>query len=182
MGGAMLDYTADSNEESTFPKVSWCHVMRGSPKKVQLDPMWEMTKWLEACVETLREEDVLWWLLVALLMDAGTPGTKELAKCFLATWQWKVEVSTTNFCPPAPTMLNIGQFLDEEPEEGDCTPWLLAYAHALQHVGEATEGRTWCPMGMHFTPQVSPLVDAFIEEMGAELTELRIASCWGQLI
>ena len=36
-------------------------------------------------------------------------------------------------------------------------------------------------MGMHFTPQVSPLVDAFIEEIGVELTELRLASCWGQL-
>ena len=48
-------------------------------------------------------------------------------------------------------------------------------------MGEATEGRMWCPMGMHFTLQVSPLVDAFIEEMGAELTELGIASCWDQL-
>ena len=96
-------------------------------------------------------------------------------------WQWMVEVAATNFCPPAPTMLNIGQFLDEEPEEGDRMPWLLAYACALQHMGEATEGWTCCPMGMCFTPQVSQLVDAFIEEMEAELTELRIASCWGQL-
>ena len=77
-------------------------------------------------------------------------------------------------------MLNIGQFLDEELEEGDHMPWLLACARTLQHMGEATEGRTWCPMGMHFTPQVSPLVDAFTEEMQAELTELGIASCWSQ--
>ena len=35
--------------------------------------------------------------------------------------------------------------------------------------GRATERRTWHPMGMCFTPQVSPLVDAFIEEMGVEL-------------
>ena len=32
-------------------------------------------------------------------------------------------------------------------------------------------------MGMHFSLQVSPLVDAFIMETGAELTELGIASC-----
>ena len=89
-------------------------------------------------------------------------------------------MAATNFCPPAPTMLNIGQFLDEELEEGDCMPWLLDYKHALQHVGEAAEGRMWHPMGMCFTPQVSSLVDAFIEETGAELTELSIASCWGQ--
>ena len=36
-------------------------------------------------------------------------------------------------------------------------------------------------MGMRFTPQVSLLVDVFIEEMRAELTKLRINSCWGQL-
>ena len=182
-GGAQamaLDYANDSDGESPFPETSRCRVMRGSPKKVQPDPMWEVTKWLEVCIETLREEDVPWWLLVALLMDVGTPGTRELAKHFLATWQWTVEVATANFCPPTPTMLNIGQFLDEEPKEGDHMPWLLAYARALQHMGEAVEGRTWCPIGMHFIPQVSLLVDTFIKEMGAELTELRIASCWGQ--
>ena len=167
-----LDYVADSNEESPFH-----HVMKGSPKKAQPDPMWEVIKWLEAHVETLREEDVPWWPLVVLLTDEGTPSTSELAKCFLAAWQWMAEVAATKFCPPAPTMLNIGQFLDEEPEEGDCTPWLLADTHALQHMGEAVERRMWCPMGMHFTPQVSPLVDAFIEEKETELTELGIAAC-----
>ena len=184
MGGAQpvaLDYAADSNGESPFPKTSRCHVMRGSPKKAQPNPMWELIKWLEVCVETLREEDVLWWQLVVPLMDAGAAGTRELAKCFLTMWQWTVEVATTNFCLPTPTMLNIGQFLDEEPKEGDCMPWLLAYARALQCVGEATEGRMWHPIGMHFTLQVSSLVDTFIEEMGAELTELGITSYWGQL-
>ena len=48
-------------------------------------------------------------------------------------------------------------------------------------MGEATEGRMWCPIGMHFALQVSPLVDTFIKETGAELTELGITSCWGQL-
>ena len=115
--------------------------------------------------------------LVVPLMDVGTPGARELTKCFLATWQWMVEVATTNFCLPAPIMLNSGQFLDEEPREGDHTPWLLAYACALQHMGEAMEGRMWHPIWMCFTPEVSPLVDTCIEETGAELTELRIASC-----
>ena len=183
MGGtqaAVLDYATDFDGKSPFPETSQHHVMRGSPKKVQPDPMWEMTKLLEVHMETLREENVLWWLLVVPLMDTGTPVTSELAKHFLAAWQWTVEVATTTFCLPTPTMLNIGQFFDEELEEGDCTPWLLAYTCALQHGGEATEGRMWCPMGMCFTLQVSPLVDTFFKEMGAELTELRIASCWSQ--
>ena len=109
-----LDYTAHSDEESPFPKASQHRVMRGSPKKVQPDPMSETIKWLEARMKTLMEEDVLWWPLVAPLTDVGASGTRELTKRFLAAW--------TNFCPPAPTMLNIGQLLDEELEEGDHTP------------------------------------------------------------
>ena len=69
--------------------------------------------------------------------------------------------------------------LNEEMKGGYHTPWLLAYACTLQHMGEATEGRTWHPIGIHFTLQVSLLVDTFIEEMGVELTELKITSCWG---
>ena len=82
--------------------------------------------------------------------------------------------------PPALTMLNIGQFLDRKPKEGDCTPWLLADAHALQHIVEAANGRMWHPSGVHFTLQISPLVDNFIKETGAEFVELNITSCWGQ--
>ena len=36
-------------------------------------------------------------------------------------------------------------------------------------------------MGMRFSPQVSPLVDVFIMEIGAELTELGITSCWSKV-
>ena len=91
-------------------------------------------------------------------------------------------MSTTLLCQPAPTVLNIRQFLDECPKEGDNTPWLLAYACALQHMDEAANGRMWHPSGVHFTPQISPLVDAFIEETGAELMEADIDSCLGKLL
>ena len=37
-------------------------------------------------------------------------------------------------------------------------------------MGEAAEGR-WHPMGIHFTPEVSPLVDAFIVKTEVELTD-----------
>ena len=36
--------------------------------------------------------------------------------------------------------------------------------------------------GMHFTLQISLLVNTFVDEMGAELIELDITSCWGQLL
>ena len=85
MGGAqagVLDYAADSNGKRPFPKTSWHHMTRGLPRKAQPNPMW-----LEACIEALREEDVWWWQLVVPLKDAGTAGTWELTKHFLATWQ-----------------------------------------------------------------------------------------------
>ena len=142
--------------------------------------MWQATKWLEASGGNLGKEDITWWLLLLLLTDRSNAATKELAKHLVAMWRWMVQVSTTPLCPSAPTVLNIRQFLNECPKEGDCTPWLLAYAHALQCMGEAADGRMWCPSGVHFTPHISPLVDAFIKETGAELIEADIASCWGQ--
>ena len=173
-----LDYKEDSDEESPFHETSRC-IMISSPVGTHLDPLWQTTTWLEACGDSLGEEDITWWLLVMPLTDGGTVATKELAKHVVSAWRWMTKVSTMPLCPPAPTMLNIGQFLEGCPRE-DCTPWLLAYAHTLQHVGKAMEGRTWCPNGVHFTPQISPLVDAFIEETGAELIELDFVSCWGQ--
>ena len=58
-----------------------------------------------------------------------------------------------SICPPSPTVLNIGQFLDEDAEEQgwDQSHWLLVYALAFQHVGEAADGRTWRPNGKHFS-------------------------------
>ena len=77
-------------------------------------------------------------------------------------------------------MLNIGQFLDEGANVGQCMPWLLGYAQALQCVGEATEARRWHPIGIHFTPEVFPLVDAFIVETKVELMEIGITTCWSE--
>ena len=177
----LLNYEEDFDGESPVHEASRCIMMRSSPVGTRLDPLWQMTTWLEACGDSLGEEDITWWLLVIPLTDSGTAATKELAKCLVSAWRWKAKASTMPLCPPAPTMLNIGQFLEGCPREGDHTPWPFAYTCALQHVGEAMEGRMWCPSGVHFTPQISLLVDAFIEKTGAELIELDIASCWGQL-
>ena len=143
----LLDYKEDSDGESPFHETSIRIMMRSSPVRTRLDPMWQTMKWLEACRESLGEEDITWWPLVVPLTDGGTTTTKELAKHLIAMWRWTTKVFTMPLCPPAPTMLNIGQFLDGCPKEGDHTPWLLAYACALQHMGEATERRTWCPSG-----------------------------------
>ena len=97
------------------------------------------------------------------IMNGTIQETKELAKWLLAAWQWTFVVGAADFCLPSPSMLNIAQFSDEAADVKDCVAWLLAYVQALQCMGEAAEGRRWCPKnGLHFFIQMSPLVDAFI--------------------
>ena len=124
-GGAqavLLDYKEDSNGESPFHETSRHIMMRSSPVGTHLDPLWQATMWLEACRELLGEEDITWWPLVMPLTDGGTAATKELTKHLISAWRWMAKVSTTPMCPPAPTMLNIGQFLEGCPRERDHTP------------------------------------------------------------
>ena len=37
-----------------------------------------------------------------------------LAKHLLAAWRWNIKVHGEDDCPPAPTVLNIGQFMTDE--------------------------------------------------------------------
>ena len=66
-------------------------------------------------------------------------------------------------------VMNIGQFLKEDTtgHRWSMWQWLEAYAHGLQHIREAAEGRCWRPEGEGFTPKASPLVEAFIGKTGA---------------
>ena len=83
--------------------------------------------------------------------------------------------------PGAPTVLNIGQFMTkEEVAEGMGEPhWFMAYSHALQCVGEAARMRKWVwPMREALEVKVSPLVHAFWEETGVDLTMASIKLCW----
>ena len=153
MGGvqaASLDFDADIDEEEAFHESNRCIMMWCSVKRC-LDLMWQTTKWLQACEESLDEEEISWWPLLLPLTDGSDMATRELAKQLLATWRWVKKVSNTPTCPPAPTVLNIVQFLNEHPKEGGHMPWLLAYACVLQCMGEATDGRMWWPSGVHFT-------------------------------
>ena len=83
---------------------------------------------------------------------------KGLAKCLLVAWQWRFMVNAVDFCLPTPSMLDISQLLDEGAYLNNSVAWMLAYVHALQHVGEATQGQRWWPCRMHFSIQVLLLV------------------------
>ena len=55
---------------------------------------------------------------------------------------WTLETSKPLICLPAPMVLNIGQFLDEDNGHGwGVQHWMETNACALQQVGEAAEGR-----------------------------------------
>ena len=172
---------SDVWKEATPPP---CQVMHTSPSKsCCIDLMWQTTKWLLDCETSLEEEEISWWLLVSSLTDGSDVATKGLMKRLMAAWKWVGLVLESPVCPPAPTVLNIGQFLNEDSTGHGWIQqeWLLAYACALQQMGEATYGRMWRPNGKRFTPQISMLVDAFLEVDGAKVVKADVACCWSKL-
>ena len=108
-----------------------------------IDPHWRATHWLQVAVQGIAKEEVPWYELVTPL-TSGAEGTPlSLAKRLLIAWQWNIKVHREDDCPPALTILNIGQFMtNEEMAGGMGEPhWFMAYSHALQWVGKAAHGR-----------------------------------------
>ena len=89
------------------------------------------------------DEEVPWQELLAPLTSGAEGVARSLAKCIVAVWQCNVKVQGEGVCPPAPSTLNIGQFLtDEEAEGGMGEPhWFVAYSCTLQWVGEVAHRR-----------------------------------------
>ena len=169
-----------TQKEATPPQ---CIVMHASPSKsCHIDLMWQTTKWLLNCETSLEEEEISWWLLVGPLTDGSNAATKHLTKRLVAAWKWVGVVLESFVCPPTPTVLNTGQFLDEDliGYGWSQQEWLLAYAHALQHMGEAVDRRMWRPNRKHFTPQISMLVDTSLEAPGAKVVKADMDHCWSE--
>ena len=104
-----------------------------------------------------------------------------LAKCLLTICWWSIKVQGWDVCPPALMVLNIGQFMTREEvlENVDNSLWFMAYSHTLQRVREAMHGQWWqWPRGKAPEVGVSPLVRAFWEEAGIELTVSCTKLCW----
>ena len=68
--------------------------------------------------------------------------------------------------------------VDEVVEDVGETHWFVAYSRTLQQVGEAARGQKWeWPAGEALEVKVSPLVHAFWEETGADLTVACVKLC-----
>ena len=146
-----------------------------------IDPHWRATCWLQMEVQGIAKEEVSWYELVTPLTLGVEGATLSLAKHLLMMWRWSMKVCGEDACPPAPTILNIGQFMTEEKMAGGMGEpnWLEAYSHALQWVGKAAHGQKWeWPMRETLQVKVSPLVCAFWEETGTDLTMACIKLCW----
>ena len=177
-----LDHNKEEEEEKSFHKFHHHRMMQCLSISWHTDPTWQTAKWLQTCEEGLDDGEISWWLLVSLLTDGSNTAAKDLTRQLVATWRWAGKVSKTPVCWPSLTVLNIGQFLDGDAgEQGwDQPQWLLAYAHALQHIGEVADRRTWSPDGKRFTPEISQLVHAFTDETWPELVEAEVALCWNE--
>ena len=144
-----------------------------------VDPTWRTTRWLQLAVQGILDEEVPWYEYIEPLMT-GTKGMAlSLAKCPPAIWQWSARVQGWDVCSPAPTVLNIGQFMMRDEVQGDVdnSLWLKAYSCALQRVREAVRGWRWQWLKRK-AREVSPLVKAFWEATGIELTTSCTRLCW----
>ena len=144
----------------------------------EIDPYWRAQRWLQVATQGIREE-VPWHKLLTPLTSGVEGMAKSLAKRLVAVWQWNIKVHGEGMCPPAPSALNIGQFLtDEEAEGGMGEPhWFVAYSHALQLVCKAACGRKWEARREALEIKASPLVRAFWHKTDVDLTMVSVKHC-----
>ena len=146
-----------------------------------IDPTLRTTRWLQLAFQGILDDKVPWYEFIIPLM-VGTEGAAlSLAKRLLTVWQWSIKVQGQDVCPPTLMALNIGQFMTrEEVLEGVDNPlWFVAYSRALQRVGEVVRRWQWeWPVEKMPEVGVSPLVHAFWEETGVELTTSCVKLCW----
>ena len=79
-----------------------------------IDPHWRAMRWLQVAVQGITDEEVPWYELVTPLTSGAEGAALSLAKRLVVAWQWKIKVHREDDCPPALSILNIGQFITDE--------------------------------------------------------------------
>ena len=135
---------------------------------------------MQVVAQCITDEEVPWHELLTPLTSGAEGTARSLAKHLVAAWRWNVKVQGESVCPPAPSALNIGQFItDEEAEGGMGEPhWFVAYSHTLQWVGKVAHGRKWESRREALEIKASPLVHAFWYETDMDLTMTNVKLCW----
>ena len=181
-GELAMERMEASRGSPTWQSIVQVDIGEQEPKTLEeIDPHWRATQWLQVAVQGITEEEVPWYKLVTPLTSGVEGMALSPAKRLVAVWWWNVKVHGEDDCPPAPSVLNIGQFImDEEVAGGMGEPhWFMAYSHALQQVGEAAHGRKWeWPRRNTMEIKASLLVHAFWCKTGVDLTVASIKLCW----
>ena len=103
---------------------------------------------------------------------------EKLARRSVVSWRWVKQLRGPKFCPPVPTILNIGQFLEDSGSHMWMQQqWLLAYAHALQHIAEATTGHCWLNKVSKPSVQITDLVKAFMDVTEVQHLAASVTCC-----
>ena len=142
---------------------------------------WRAMHWLQVAVRGIADEEVSWYELIVPLTSGVEGMALSLAKHLITAWWWNIKVHGEDDCPPAPSALNIGQFItDEEMEGGVGDPhWFVAYSHALQWVGEVAHRKNWeWPRKEALEIKASPLVCAFWRKTSMDLMVASVKLCW----
>ena len=147
----------------------------------EIEPHWRAMGWLQVAVQGITDEEVPWYKLVTPLASGVEGMALFLAKHLVTAWWWNIKVHGEDCCPPALSVLNIGQFItDEEAAGGVGEPhWFMAYSHALQRVGEVACWRKWewqRREGLEI--KASLLVYAFWHKTNVDLMMASVKLCW----
>ena len=101
-----------SGESPAWQFIACMDISEEGPETLmEIDASWRTKRWLEVATKGIRDEDVPWHDLLTPLTSGAEGTVKVLAKHLVAAWRWNIKVQGEGVCPPAPTVLNIGQFL-----------------------------------------------------------------------
>ena len=129
-----------------------------------LNPQTQALKWMKEHQRSYTDAQLDFWLLLRPLTDGGEESSQHLA-CRLLSVALGISLGPP-ICPPAPSALNIGHWLQEGHKEDDRQCWIEACACFLPCVAEPSVGRCWVMEGKDMVPKVSSLVETFMATTG----------------
>ena len=142
-----------------------------------VNPNIQGMKWMKEYQRSYCEVQLGFWLLLRPLMDRGEESTRQLACRLLSMWHWSSAVDPPTY-PPMPTSMNIGYWLWESDEEDKWQLWIEAYVCALQHMVEASMGWRWITEGEIRVPNITRVVEIFLNATGTRVSPNIIWQCW----
>ena len=107
-----------------------------------LDPEVDTMRWKKEHQHSYTDVQLDFWLLLRPLTDGGEESSRHLMRRLLSVWHWASALEPP-VCPPAPSSLDIGQWLWEDGNVDDRQLWIEAYMCSLQHMAKASVGQFW---------------------------------------